>query len=320
MKGLMVNSNDVRQAAQRLRGVAHRTPVITSTTLDERTGASVFLKCEQFQRMGAFKFRGAYNRIVQLSPSERERGVVAYSSGNHAQGVALAAKLLGVHATVIMPADAPESKKGAARSYGAEIVEYDRARSHRERIAQELSEKRGATLVPPFDDPRIIAGAGTAMLELVEDVGAVDAAVAPVGGGGLLSGTAIAAHDANPRAQIFGVEPAAGDDFRRSLEQGKIVRIDVPRTIADGLQTQAPSELTFAIATEHGAQIVTVSDDDLRDAMRFAFERLKLVLEPSGAAGLASLLSGKLALRGKRVGVILSGGNVDATRYCEFIT
>jgi threonine dehydratase len=270
--------------------------------------------------MGAFKFRGAYNRIVQLSPEERRGGVVAYSSGNHAQGVALAAKLLGVHAVVVMPADAPESKKSAARSYGAEIVEYDRDRSHRESIAQSLASERGATLVPPFDDPRVMAGAGTAALELLEDAGTLDAIVTPVGGGGLLGGTAVAAHGIDPRMQIFGVEPETGDDFRRSLETGKIVRIDVPRTIADGLQTQAPSELTFQTAKEHGAQIVTVSDDDLRDAMRFAFERLKLVLEPSGAAGLAALLSKKLQLAGKRVGVIISGGNVDAGRYAGLIT
>jgi threonine dehydratase len=314
-----VSIEDVRQAAERLRGVAHRTPVATSSSLDERTGARVFLKCENLQRMGAFKFRGAYNRIVLLSPEERARGVVAYSSGNHAQGVALAAKLLGVHATVVMPADAPESKKTATRGYGAEIVEYDRDRSHRESIARSLCEERGATLVPPFDDPRVVAGAGTAALELVEEAGALDAVVAPVGGGGLVGGTAIAAHALDQNAQIYGVEPDTGDDFRRSLERGEIVRIGVPTTIADGLQTQAPSELTFAIAREHGVRIVTVSDGELCDAIRFSFERLKLVLEPSGAAGLAAILSEKLPIRGKRVGVILSGGNVDALRYARYL-
>lgn len=316
----MIDFADVQQAAQRLRGVAHRTAVVTSATLDERTGAKVFLKCENLQRMGAFKFRGAYNRIVQLTPAERRGGVVAYSSGNHAQGVALAAKLLGVHAVVVMPADAPESKKSAARGYGAEIIEYDRDRSHRESIAQSLASERGATLVPPFDDPRVMAGAGTAALELLEDVGALDAIVTPVGGGGLLGGSAVAAHGIDPSTLVYGVEPENGDDFRRSLEAGKVTRIEVPRTIADGLQTQAPSELTFETARSHHAQIVTVSDDDLRDAMRFAFERLKLVLEPSGAAALAALLSNLLQSAGKRVGVIISGGNVDAVRYANLIT
>jgi threo-3-hydroxy-L-aspartate ammonia-lyase len=308
---------EVRAAAERLAGVAHRPPVVTSRTLDERTGARLFLKCENLQRMGAFKFRGAYNRIVQLTPEQRERGVVAFSSGNHAQGVALAARLLGIRATIVMPSDAPASKLAATRGYGAEIVEYDREHSHREEIARALCDERGATLVPPFDDERIIAGAGTAALELIEAVGELDAIVTPVGGGGLIGGTAIAAHGIDPRIEIHGVEPETGDDFRRSLARGEIVRVDVPRTIADGLQTQAPSELTFGIAREHGVRIAVVSDDELRDAMRFAFERLKLVVEPSGAAGLGALLSQRLDLSGKRVGVILSGGNVDAKRYAE---
>jgi threo-3-hydroxy-L-aspartate ammonia-lyase len=316
----VIDFADVQEAAQRLRGVAHRTPVVTSATLDDRTDARLFLKCENFQRMGAFKFRGAYNRIVQLTPAERRGGVVAYSSGNHAQGVALAAKLLGVHAIVVMPADAPESKKNAARGYGAEIIEYDRDRSHRESIAQSLALERGATLVPPFDDPRVMAGAGTAALELLEDIGTLDAIVTPVGGGGLLGASAVAAHGFDAGTEIYGVEPAAGDDFRRSLETGHVVRIDVPRTIADGLQTQAPSQLTFETARAHGARIATVSDDDLRDAMRFAFERLKLVVEPSGAAALAALLSKRLQLAGKRVGVVISGGNVDPARYANLIT
>lgn len=319
MIDLGVSIQDVRAAAERLRGVAHRTPVVTSRSLDERVGARVFLKCENLQRMGAFKFRGAYNRIALLSPAERARGIVAYSSGNHGQGVALAAKLLGVHATVVMPSDAPESKKAAARGYGAEIVEYERARSHRETIAQSIADERGATLVPPFDDPRVIAGAGTAALEMLEDAGELDAIVTPVGGGGLMGGSAIAAHGADSRIRIYGVEPESGDDFRRSLERGEIVRIEVPRTIADGLQTQAPSALTLAIAREHEACVVTVGDDDLCDAMRFAFERLKLVIEPSGAAGLAALLSGTISLPGKRVGVIVSGGNVDAPRYARYL-
>jgi threo-3-hydroxy-L-aspartate ammonia-lyase len=310
---------DVRAAAERLAGVAHRTPVVTSRTLDERTKARVFLKCENLQRMGAFKFRGAYNRIVALTPQERARGVVAFSSGNHAQGVALAARLLGAKATIVMPRDAPASKLAATRGYGAEIVEYERDRSHREEIAQQLCQERGATLVPPFDDERVIAGAGTAALELIEEAGPLDAVIVPVGGGGLLSGTAIAAHGIDPATEIYGVEPETGDDVRQSLERGEIVRIPVPRTIADGLQTQAPSALTFGIAREHGARIVTVSDDELRDAMRFAFERLKLVIEPSGAAGIAALLSGKIDCAGKRAGVIISGGNVDAAFYASIM-
>lgn len=314
-----VGIDDVRAAAARLRGVARRTPVVTSAALDEDVGAKIFLKCENLQRMGAFKFRGAYNRIVALSSDEKRRGVVAYSSGNHAQGVALAAKLLGVRATVVMPSDAPESKKAATRRCGAEIVEYDRDRSHREAIAQGIADKNGATLVPPFNDPRVIAGAGTAALELVEDAGPLDAVVVPVGGGGLLSGTAVATHGTQPRANVYGVEPETGDDFRKSLECGEVVRIPVPRTIADGLRTVAPSELTFRLAREHEVQIAVVSDDDLLESMRFAFERLKLVLEPSGAASLAALRCRKLNVAGKRVGVILSGGNVDARDYARYL-
>lgn len=315
----MIGIAEVRAAAERLRGVAHRTPVVTSRTLDERAGARVFLKCENLQRIGAFKFRGAYNLIVQLSPEQRARGVVAFSSGNHAQGVALAAQLLGVPATIVMPHDAPASKMAATRGYGATIVEYERAHAHREEIARDLAEKLGATLVPPFDDERIVAGAGTAALELLEDAGTLDAIVVPVGGGGLLGGTSIAAHGVDPNVALYGVEPETGDDFQRSLESGEIVRIDVPKTIADGLQTQAPSALTFGIARSNGVRVVTVSDDELGAATRFVFERLKLVIEPSGGAGVAALLAGRLDLSGKRVGVILSGGNVDAERYRALI-
>ncbi len=315
----MIGVDDVRAAAARLAGIAHRTPVVTSRTLDERAGATVFLKCENMQRMGAFKFRGAYNRIAQMTQEERERGIVAFSSGNHAQGVALAAKLLGARATIVMPSDAPASKLAATRGYGAEVVEYERARSHREEIAQSLCDERGATLVPPFDDERIIAGAGTAALELLDEAGNLDAIVTPVGGGGLLSGTAVAVHGVDEHIAIYGVEPETGDDVRQSLERGQVVRIPVPQTIADGLQTQAPSPLTFDIMRAHGVRVVVVSDNDLRAAMRFAFERLKLVVEPSGAAGFAALLSGALNLAGKRVGVVISGGNVDAERYAALI-
>lgn len=315
----MIGIAEIRAAAKRLDGVAHRTPVVTSRTLDERTGARVFLKCENLQRVGAFKFRGAYNFIVQLTPQQRAAGVVAFSSGNHAQGVALASQLLGVPATIVMPHDAPASKMAATRGYGATIVEYERGQSHREEIARELCERLGATLVPPFDDERIVAGAGTAALELLDETGKLDAIVVPVGGGGLLGGTSIAAHGIDPDIALYGVEPESGDDFRQSLERGEIVSIEVPKTIADGLQTQAPSALTFGIAREHGVRVVTVSDDELGDAMRFAFERLKMVIEPSGGAAVAALLAGRLDLTGKRVGVILSGGNVDVERYCSLI-
>jgi threonine dehydratase len=313
----IVTIEEVRAAARRLDGIAHRTPVITSRTLNERAAGEVFLKCENFQRMGAFKFRGAYNRIVQLDAAQRRSGVVAFSSGNHAQGVALASKLLGVPAAIVMPEDAPKSKIAATREYGAEIVFYDRHKSHRAEIAQKLCDERGATLVPPFNDRHVIAGAGTAALELLEDVEGIDAMIAPVGGGGLLSGSAIAAHAFDAGIAIYGVEPQAGNDFQQSLERGEIVHIDVPRTIADGLQTQAPGDLTFAAVRAHHGTIVTVSDDDLRAAMRFAFERLKLVIEPSGAAGIAAVLTGKVDLAGKRAGIVISGGNVDVDRFAE---
>ncbi len=295
---------DIKNAAQRLAGIAHRTPVLHSSTLDGRANATLFLKCENLQRIGAFKFRGAYNFLASLPEEVRERGVVAFSSGNHAQGVALAARLFGVPATIVMPTDAPVLKLEATLGYGAEVVPYERATSHREEIAANLSSERGATLVPPFDDERIVAGAGTAALELLEAIDGLDAIVVPVGGGGLMSGTAIAAHGMNSKIAIYGVEPAAGDDFAQSLRAGRRVTIPVPKTIADGLQTTAPGELTFAIAREHVSGIVTVSDDELCDAMRFAFERMKIVIEPSGAAPLAALLQHRIpALQGKRVGV-----------------
>lgn len=314
-----VSYDDVRAAAQRLQGVAHRTPVVTSVTLDDAVGARVFFKCENLQRMGAFKFRGAYNRMVQMSPEERKRGVVAYSSGNHAQGVALAAKLLEIPAAIVMPRDAPEAKLAATRGYGAEVVLYERSEENRAVIAQRLCEERGATIVPPYDDERIVAGAGTAALELLEDVGNLDVIVAPVGGGGLLSGTALAAHGVDPKIDVWGVEPAAGNDAQQSLEKGERVLIDVPSTIADGLQTQSPGEITFGVMREHAAGIATVTDEELIEAMRFVFERMKLVIEPSGAAGIAAVMNRKIPVAGKRVGVIISGGNVDRSRFASLI-
>jgi threonine dehydratase len=311
---------DVRAAAKRLAGVAHRTPVARSRSLNARCGAQVFVKCENLQRIGAFKFRGAYNFLATLPAQDRRRGVVAFSSGNHAQGVALAAKLLGVPATIVMPTDAPAVKLAATREYGAEVVHYERERSHREEIAQALADERNATLVPPFDDATIVAGAGTAALELLEEVGTLDAIVVPLGGGGLMGGTAIAAHGLDPSVAIYGVEPQAGDDFAQSLAKGEPVSIAVPQTIADGLQTTSPGELTFAIARQHARAVVTVSDEELRDAMRFAFERMKMVIEPSGAAALAALLHDRIpGIAGKRVGAIVSGGNIDPARYAELI-
>ena len=319
LAALPITFDDVSAAARRLAGIAHRTPAITSRTLDARTGARAFLKAENLQRMGAFKFRGAYNRLVQLSPEERRRGVVAFSSGNHAQGVALAARLLEIPATIVMPTDAPQTKVDATRGYGAEVVTYDRFGEDRAAISARLCEERGATLVPPFDDPQIIAGQGTAALELIEDVGPLDALLVCTGGGGLLSGCTIATKQLAPACEVWGVEPEAGNDWEQSFARGERVTIPVPQTIADGMQTTSPGVMPFAIFTRLGAGIVTVSDDQLRAAMRFAFERLKLVVEPSGAAALAALLFAKIPTQGRRIGVTLSGGNVDARSFAAAI-
>lgn len=270
--------------------------------------------------MGAFKFRGAYNRLVQLSADERKRGVVAFSSGNHAQGVALAAKLLEMPATIVMPSDAPPAKVEATRGYGAEVVFYDRATGDREAIARELCEREGAVLLPPYDDVDVIAGQGTAALELLEEVGNLDTLLVCVGGGGLLSGSAIAAKGVDPKIEVYGVEPQAGNDFERSLAAGQRIKIDVPKTIADGMQTQSPGEITFPLAQRYAKGIVTVSDDELKAAMRFAFERMKIVIEPSGAASLAALMFSKVDVRDRRVGIIVSGGNADPKLFGEIIS
>jgi len=319
MMGEAATSGDVATAAARLAGVAHRTPVVTSRTLDERTGGGAYLKCEQFQRGGAFKFRGAYNRLAQLDGAGRLGGAVAYSSGNHAQGVALAARVLGISATIVMPADAPAAKLAATRGYGARVVTYDRATEDRDALARAVADDLGATLVPPFDDPDIIAGQGTVARELLEDVPDLDALLVCVGGGGLLAGCALAAEAVRPDLELWGVEPAAGDDFARSLHAGRRIEIAVPETIADGMRTTTPGRLTYPIVARRCAGIVTVTDDELRAAMRFAFERLKLVLEPSGAAALAALLGGKVRARGRRIGVTLSGGNVDPASFAAAI-
>ena len=311
---------DVEEAAGRLEGVAHRTPVLASRTLDELTGATVRLKAENFQRGGAFKFRGAFSKINSLSADERARGVVAYSSGNHAQAVALAARLHGIPAVIVMPADAPTSKVEATQGYGAEVVTYDRYAEDRVAVGERLASERGGTLVPPYDDPKIIAGQGTAAMELIEDTGPLDLLVAPVGGGGLISGSATTAAALSPSTRVIGVEPEAGDDTRRSLEAGHRVGIEVPRTIADGLQGDIPGRLTFPIVQKLVERIVTVSDEQIIAAMVFLHDRLKIVVEPSGAAAVAALLSGAVTCEsGARVGVILSGGNVGATRFAELL-
>ena len=317
----MLTLADVEAAAQRLEGVATRTPVLTSRTLDERVGASVFLKAETFQRSGAFKFRGAYNRLAQLTDDERRAGVVAFSSGNHAQAVALAARLLGVPATILMPTDAPAAKLAATRGYGAEVVLFDRYTQDREALGREMEAERGLTLVPPFDDERIMAGQGTAALELVADVPDLDVLVAPVGGGGLLSGCAVVAKAQPVPARVVGVEPAAGDDVKRSLESGSRVTIPVPQTIADGQQTTAPGAVTFPVLQALVDEIVLVTDDELVDAMVFCFDRLKLVTEPSGVCGVAALLGGHVGgVSGRRIGVIVSGGNVGSARFAELVS
>jgi threo-3-hydroxy-L-aspartate ammonia-lyase len=310
---------DVRAAAARLEGVAHRTPVITSKTLDERSTASALLKAESFQRGGAFKFRGAYNKISSLSGDELAAGVATYSSGNHAQAVALAARLLGAKAVILMPSDAPKAKVKATLGYGGEIVTYDRYSQDRAELGEQLAKDRGLTLVPPYDDELIIAGQGTAALELIEDRGPIDTLVVPVGGGGLIAGSGIASKGLLPNVRLVGVEPEAGDDTKRSLEAGRRIRIPVPRTIADGQQVDMPGEITFAINRELVDEIVLVDDDAIIGALRFAFDYLKIVLEPSGASALAALLSEKLDVNGARTGVILSGGNVGLERLLELM-
>ncbi|MEV5410317.1 threo-3-hydroxy-L-aspartate ammonia-lyase [Thermopolyspora sp. NPDC052614] len=314
-----VTFDDVREAAARLDGVAHRTPVLTSRTLNALVGAEVFVKCENFQRVGAFKFRGAYNAAARLIPGQLAKGIAAYSSGNHAQAVALAARELGSSAVILMPEDAPRSKREATAGYGAEIVTYDRYTQDRTALGRALAEDRGLTLIPPYDHPHVIAGQGTAALELLEETGELDALVVPVGGGGLIAGSAIAAKALHPAIRIVGVEPENGDDTKRSLERGERVTIPVPRTIADGQALPTPGELTFAVNRHLVDAIALVSDAEIIAAMRFVFERLKIVLEPSGASALAALIAGRVADPPRRVGVIASGGNIDTRRFTELV-
>jgi len=319
MRVSRIDEIDIEAAAARLRGVAHRTPVLTSSQLDQRLGGRIFLKAENLQRMGAFKFRGAYNRVSTLSPAEQAAGVVTSSSGNHAQALALAARLCDTRATILMPSDAPASKRAATRSYGGEVVEFDRYTDDREALTAALAEKLGATLVHAYDDPSIISGAGTAGLELVEETGELDALLVCTGGGGLLAGCGLAVRARYPDTRVYGVEPVASDDWQRSLAAGRRVRVDVVSTVADGQQLATPGELNFAVARDLLAGILTVTDDEVVDAMRFLFERMKLVVEPSGASALAALLAGKLDVRGLRVGVTLSGGNIDAGRFASLV-
>jgi threo-3-hydroxy-L-aspartate ammonia-lyase len=309
--------DDVQAAAERLNGVAHRTPVLTSHTLDALVSARVFCKAENFQRVGAFKFRGAYNAVAAIEPQVRAAGVLAFSSGNHAQAVALAAALHEVPAVIVMPTDAPAGKLAATRGYGAEVVLYDRYTEDREQRGRELADQRGLTVVPPFDHPDVIAGQGTVALELFEDAGPLDTLLVCVGGGGLISGCATVAKSQAGPVRVVGVEPAAGDDVRRSLAAGEIVTIPVPRTIADGQQTTAPGPTTFAVMRERVDDVVVVTDEQIVAAMRFAFERMKIVLEPSGASALAALLAGVVDPGGGRIGVTLSGGNITAARFTE---
>ncbi|WP_030832822.1 threo-3-hydroxy-L-aspartate ammonia-lyase [Streptomyces hygroscopicus] len=315
-----VSFDDVRQAAARLDGIAHRTPVHTSRTLNALTGAEVFIKCENFQRVGAFKFRGAYNAVAQLSAGQLAKGIAAYSSGNHAQATALAARELGTTAVILMPEDAPRSKREATAGYGAEIVTYDRYTQNRTALGEALAAERGLSLIPPYDHPDVIAGQGTAALELFEETGELDALVVPVGGGGLIAGSAITARALHPGTNVIGVEPENGDDTKRSLAGGQRVTIPVPRTIADGQALDTPGEITFPINQRLVTAIALVSDEDIVNAMRFAFEHLKIVLEPSGATPLAALMAGHIEDLPRRIGVIASGGNIDAQRFAELVS
>lgn len=307
-----VGFNDIIDAVERLHGVANRTPVLTSRILNELSRQQVYLKCENFQRGGAFKFRGAYNALSRLTDEEKKRGVISFSSGNHAQGIALASKILGIEAIAVMPKDAPKGKVEAVQNYGCKIIFYDRHTESREEIARVYSEDRRMTIIPPFDHPHIIAGAGTAAYELMQEHLFLDHLIVPVGGGGLLAGTAIAGKGLNPRVKIHGVEPELADDVKRSLIQGERVKIEPPNTIADGLRTQQVGETNFPIIQQLVQEVVTVSEEEIEVALRFAMVRLKVVIEPSSAVALAAVMFRKCKIeKGSRIGVILSGGNIE---------
>jgi threonine dehydratase len=321
---LAIDFDDVRAAANRLAGVAHKTPVLTSRTADARCGGQLFFKCENLQRMGAFKFRGAYNALAQFDAAQRGAGVIAFSSGNHAQAIALAARLLGMPSVIVMPNDAPPVKLAATREYqtgqpGSEVVLYDRYTEDRESIGRRIAQNRGMTLIPPYDHAHVMAGQGTAALELIETVGPLDRLVVCVGGGGLIAGSAVAATHLVPGIAVHGVEPQAGNDTQQSLASGELVRIDVPQTIADGAQTQSSGELTFPVIRALVKSIETVTDAQLITTMRFMAERMKLVVEPTGCLAAAAVLERVIETRGQRVGVILSGGNVDRLKYAQWL-
>ena len=318
MEQTLPDSRAVRAAAERVRGVARRTPVMTSGTLNERAGAQVFLKCENFQRVGAFKFRGAYNALSQLDEEQKRRGVLTFSSGNHAQAIALAGKLLDIQTTIIMPTNAPAAKLAATRGYGAEVILFDPAERKREEFAAELNAERGMTVIPPYDHADVVAGQGTAALELFEEVGELDVLFVPCGGGGLLSGSAIAAKDCAPACQVIGVEPELADDATRSFRSGRLHSVHNPETIADGLRTPSLGKVTFPLVRQDVDDMVTVSEAEIVDTMRFLWTRMKLVVEPSGAVAVAPLLRGS-TLRNKRVGAIISGGNVDLATACALL-
>ncbi|QHB56744.1 threo-3-hydroxy-L-aspartate ammonia-lyase (plasmid) [Ralstonia solanacearum] len=319
MTTLPITYDDVVAAHARLQGQAHRTPVLTSTTANALTGAELFFKCENFQRMGAFKFRGAYNALSQFTPEQRKAGVITFSSGNHAQAIALSARLLGMRAVIVMPKDAPAIKVEATRGYGGEVVFYDRYTEDREAIGRRLAEQHGLTLIPPYDHPHVMAGQGTAAKELIEETGPLDLLLVCLGGGGLLSGCATAARALSPACRIIGVEPEAGNDGQQSLRKGEIVHIDTPATIADGAQTQHLGHYTFAVIRELVDDIATVSDADLVDTMRFFAGRMKIVVEPTGCLAAAAALQQRVDVRGKRVGVIVSGGNVDLQHFARLV-
>jgi threonine dehydratase len=311
--------DDVAAAAKRIEGVAHRTPVMTSRTVNEAFGAEVFFKCENLQRMGAFKFRGAFNALSKFTEEQRRRGVVAFSSGNHAQAVALSARLLNMPATIVMPHDAPEMKVAATRGYGGNVVIYDRYKEDREQIGRDLAARHGLTLIPPYDHPDVMAGQGTAAKELFEEVGPLDAFFVPLGGGGLLSGSALVTRALSPDCKLYAVEPEAGNDGQQSFRSGEIVHIDTPRTIADGAQTQHLGHYTFAVIRRDVDDVLTASDAGLIDCMRFFAARMKMIVEPTACLGFAAVRQMKDQLKGKRVGVLISGGNVDIQRFAELI-
>ncbi len=316
---LAINFEDVSQAAKRLNGVAHHTPVMTSRTANDLVGAELFFKCENYQRMGAFKFRGAYNALAQFTPEQKKRGVCAFSSGNHAQGIALSAKLLGIPAAIVMPLDSPAVKMAATRGYGAEVITYDRYKEDRIAIGQKLADERGMTLIPPYDHAHVMAGQGTAALELLQEVGQLDTLIVCLGGGGLISGCAVAAKHLNPKIRVIGVEPETGNDAQQSKAAGKIIKIDTPTTIADGAQTQFVGQLTFPVIQALVDEIVTVSDAQLIEAMRFASSRMKMVIEPTGGLAMAAAMQGAVDVKGQRVGIIISGGNVELAQLAKYL-